>query len=752
MNTPRILVVDDDPVLLEALPETVRMRMPGVEVDVCESARAAIEHMTGTDYDAIVSDIKMPEMDGLALLHEVKERSSDTPILLITGHGEHDLAVRALRGGAYDFIQKPIDRDYFVASLQRAIQTRQLKRQLESHKQALARHASELERIVEERTHALVEANRAKDEFLRARDQALAEAQAAQRRLTFLSEASRVLVGSLDYSATLDQVARLTVPTLADFCVVTMIEGHLVFRHMACAHVDQGKQELLQTLYEHLAQLDTEGAHPLLDVVRTNQSTLYADLSELEPIAPQEVEYLEVHRTLGARSMMIVPLIARGRTLGVISLGMAESGRRYQEADLTLAEEMARRAAMAVDNARLYSEVREANRLKDEFLATVSHELRTPLTAILGWAQMLRSGQLEETTARKAINSIERNAKAQAHLIEDLLDISRIITGKLRLDVHPVELGPIIDAALDAVRPAADAKSIRLQKTLDYRAGLVSGDPTRLQQIVWNLLSNAIKFTPGGGCVQVRLERVNDQVQLSVSDTGEGIAQHFLPYIFDIFRQADSTITRKHGGLGLGLAIVRHLVEMHGGTVQAESAGEGKGSVFTVRLPLAGLRQMERSPEGDGGQQAALMKGLHLDHAPALDGLHVLVVEDEPETRDMLVAILTRCGAQVRASESAKRALETIQEWKPDVLVSDISMPGEDGYELIKKVRALGPERGGRIPAVALTAYARTEDRLRALSAGFQIHVPKPVEPAELAAVVASLAWRTGVEGVVKKG
>ena len=742
MPTPRILIVDDDLALLEALPDTVRTRMPRVEVDVSESARGALRFIRSTDYDAIVSDIKMPDMDGLDLLAEVRVLRPDTPMLLITGHGEHDLAVRALRGGAYDFIQKPIDRDYFIASLDRAIQTRQLRRQVEEHKAVLDRHASELERTVQERTRELLEANRQKDVFLRARDQALAEAHAAQRRLAFLADASRVLAGSLDYAATLNQVARFTVPVLADFCVVSLLKEHGGFRRVAVAHREAEKQELLQKLYEHLGQLSGAGAHPLLTVLQTHQPRLYADLDHVEPTSPEETEYVEVHRALETRSVMIVPLVARGRTLGVISLGRTWTGGPYGDADLALAEELARRAALAVDNARLYSEGQEANRVKDEFLATISHELRTPLTAILGWAQMLRSGQLDEATAIKALGSIERNAQAQAHLIEDLLDISRIITGKLRLDVRPLELTPIVEAALDAVRPAAEAKGIRLQKQLDPRAGLVSGDPTRLQQVVWNLLSNAIKFTPRGGRVEVQVDRVDSQVELAVRDTGQGIPPHFLPCIFDIFRQADSTITRKHGGLGLGLAIVRHVVEMHGGTVQADSSGEGQGAVFTVRLPLTGIRQAGSLLDGDEGRSGD--GSLRLDHAPALHGLQVLVVEDEPETREMLTAVLRRCGAEVRACASSNDALEILRQSKLDVLVSDIGMPGEDGYELIRKVRAMEQEHGGRIPAVALTAYARVEDRLRALSAGYQIHVPKPVEPVELAAVVASFAWRTG--------
>jgi CheY-like chemotaxis protein len=356
---------------------------------------------------------------------------------------------------------------------------------------------------------------------------------------------------------------------------------------------------------------------------------------------------------------------------------------------------------------------------------------------------MLRGGNLDDATAQRALSSVERNAKFQAHLIEDLLDISRIVTGKLRLDVRPVELAPVIDAALDAVRPASDAKGIRIQKTVDLRAGYVSGDPDRLQQVIWNLLSNAIKFTPKGGRVHIRLERVDSQVHIAVTDTGQGINPDFLPYMFDLFRQADSSITRSHGGLGLGLAIARHLVEMHGGSIHADSQGEGQGATLTVKLPLVAVRSIDEGAM-DGAERPAFQQGLSPERVPTLTGMHVLVVDDEPETRDLLVAVLSQCGAEVRASACTQDALDALKQWNADVLVSDIGMPGEDGYDLIRKVRAMESEYGRRIPAVALTAYARAEDRLRALSAGFQMHVPKPVEPVELATVVASFAWRMG--------
>ena len=390
------------------------------------------------------------------------------------------------------------------------------------------------------------------------------------------------------------------------------------------------------------------------------------------------------------------------------------------------------------------AEAEEANRLKDEFLATVSHELRTPLTAILGWAAMLTRGALAGDAARNAIEVIERNARAQAGIVNDILDVSRVITGKLHLNTRPADLAPIVRAAVNSLHPATTAKGINLSVSIDHTAGLIAGDPDRLQQIVWNLLSNAIKFTPEGGRVEVRLARVDSYVELRVSDSGVGISGEFLPHVFERFRQADSSTTRRHGGLGLGLAIVRHLAELHGGTARAESAGEGQGATFTVRLPAAAARDSHILPAG--GEAAALTgetgDGDVSSGVPDLTGLRVLVVDDEPDTLEVLCTVLNRHGANVRAAVSSDDALKAFAGWEFDVLISDLGMPDEDGFALIGRVRALSPGRGGNIPAAALTAYVREEDRLRALAAGFQMHIPKPVDPASFAAAVAGLAKR----------
>jgi signal transduction histidine kinase len=379
----------------------------------------------------------------------------------------------------------------------------------------------------------------------------------------------------------------------------------------------------------------------------------------------------------------------------------------------------------------------EANRMKDEFLATLSHELRTPLNAILGWVQVLRTGKLDAAAGIRALETIERNARAQAQLIADLLDVSRIITGKLRLELKPVELARIIDTALDGVRPAADAKAIELAVSLAALASPVLGDSDRLQQVIWNLLSNAIKFTPRGGRVEVRLAESGLNAIIEVRDSGIGIRPDFLPYVFDRFRQAESSLTRSHGGLGLGLSIVRHLLELHGGTVEVESKGEGMGTTFRVSVPLRGATADEPAAERPG----ALAQGVW-NLPDLLTGLQVLVLEDDADSRDLLVMALEQCGAEVTAFASVPEALASFDTAVPDVLVSDIGVPFEDGYSFIRKVRSRLPAQGGTVPAAALTAYARADDRLQALEAGFQTHLAKPVEPSELIAAVAHLAGR----------
>jgi signal transduction histidine kinase/ActR/RegA family two-component response regulator len=407
-------------------------------------------------------------------------------------------------------------------------------------------------------------------------------------------------------------------------------------------------------------------------------------------------------------------------------------------AELERANENERRAREVAEN---------ASRMKDDFVATLSHELRTPMGAILGWTQVLQSPNASKEDLAQGLEIIERNTKVQSQLIEDLLDMSRILAGKLRLDIQPVDLNRVILSAVDTVQAAAIAKDIRIETQFDPVATTVTGDPNRLQQIVWNLLSNAVKFTPRGGLVNVRLRHAGSHIVIVVSDNGAGIKPEFFPHMFERFRQQDSSTTRRHTGLGLGLAIVRQLVELHGGSVRADSAGENKGATFTVELPITAANHPAADASPDRKQPLALRRLSDLV-TPSLQGVQLLVIDDDPDTRMLFKRILDASGARVTLAGSAREAYARIRELRPNVILSDISMPEEDGFTLIKTVRSWPAAEGGATPAVALTAFASAEDRRRALLMGFQMHVAKPVEPAELIAVVASVAGITGRPGV----
>ncbi len=505
---------------------------------------------------------------------------------------------------------------------------------------------------------------------------------------------------------------------------------------------------------------------------------------------------LELVRSLGITAYTCYPLLAREQIIGVLCFGTRN--RHYFTSDeLILMQVVCDQIATALERSRLLAELqrqteelKQANRMKDEFLATLSHELRTPLTSMLGWTNLLRTRKFNEETTARALESIDRNTQSLTQLIEDILDVSRIITGKLHLKMQPMRLLPVIEAAIDTVRPAAEAKQIQIESSLDSSLGYVLGDTTRLQQVVWNLLTNAIKFTPNGGRVEVRLEMEMGQgalgighrasgngqrawvkkpipnsqfpipnsqcpipnaqfpmpnAQITVSDTGSGISPEFLPHVFDRFCQEDGKITRAHGGLGLGLAIARHLVELHNGTVKAESAGEGQGATFIIRLPLLTHIPNQRdkqslTPEAYRRQvQEAIVHSGEFDKLRSLDGICILVVDDEADAREFIATTLSQAGAEVITASNAKQAFELLQHQQPDVLISDIGMPGEDGYTFIRKVRKLDISQGGKIPAIALTAYAKVEDSLQAIQAGFQKHIPKPVHPDNLTAIVADL-------------
>jgi signal transduction histidine kinase/CheY-like chemotaxis protein len=420
-----------------------------------------------------------------------------------------------------------------------------------------------------------------------------------------------------------------------------------------------------------------------------------------------------------------------------------ETALRASEAE---SARLAAERARLLDNERAAREDAEmANRLKDEFLATLSHELRTPLTAVLGWARMLRSGHGDEKSLERGLASIERNATAQARLVDDLLDVSRIVSGKMRLDIRVVDLPAVVESAVEAVRPAASAKQIRLQTSLDPLAGPVVGDPDRLQQIVWNLVSNSVKFTPREGQVQVRLARSDAHVDIVVSDSGQGMAPDVVPHVFERFRQADSSSTRAHGGLGLGLALVKHLVELHGGSVAAQSAGPGQGATFAVRLPIR--VDAKRTPAADVPRRDGEATAATVSPNGSLEDVRLLFVDDEVDTLELFTQILADTGAAIFTATSVAEAMVQFEQRRPDVLICDIEMPGEDGYSLVRRVRGLAADDGGAVPAVAVTAYGRAEDRLRLLAAGYDRYIAKPVEPSELVAVIVALAKRSPRDG-----
>ncbi len=410
-------------------------------------------------------------------------------------------------------------------------------------------------------------------------------------------------------------------------------------------------------------------------------------------------------------------------------------GRVWSFRDITETRRLLESERAARDNAE------RASSMKDDFLATLSHELRTPLSALLGWSQMLRLPSASPAEVQRGLEIIERNTRTQKQLIDDLLDMNLIASGKLRLDIQPLMPASFIEAALETVRPAADAKGIRLTTLLDPAAGPIAGDPNRLQQVAWNLLSNAIKFTGKNGRVQIVLQRMNSHVEIIVEDTGIGITPEFLPYVFDRFRQADASSTRTSGGLGIGLAIVRQLVELHGGSVRATSAGPHRGATFTVELPRMAV---DEGPPGARTHPTAVQGAAQDFKRLNLAGIRVLVVDDELDARELVALVLSTCGADAITASTADEALTLVERLRPHVMVSDVGMPDVDGYELLRRVRALGRARGGGLPAIALTAFARSEDRTRALRAGFLMHIAKPVEPAELAAAVASIVGRAG--------
>ena len=731
-----ILMVDDSPTNLLAL-ETI-LEGPDRNLVRATSGDEALRYLLNDEVAVILLDVYMPGIDGLetAALIRGREKSRDIPIIFLTADstGNRHIA-KGYSLGAVDYILKPVEPDILRSKV--AVFVELFKKTEEIKRQAELLHEKNLE---------LENAN--------------------LERLGMLIELGQHLAAEHDPARVLEK-----------FCHAAR---EIVGAEHAGVGVLNGRARRLRYFFRSDLNETESGGAAATAAPRADEGVLGTLLKELHPLRLNELDAsLQATRLptpdRTARSFLGAPIFSSGQVFGWMYLTDKIGAEEFTEADERLAVTLSTQVAVAYENARLYTEaqrhatelqqeiaerkqaeeerarmlVREqaaraeaeaANRTKDEFLATLSHELRTPLTAILGWSHLLKTNKFDEPNTARALETIERNARSQSQLIDDLLDVSRIITGKLNLDVRPVELAAIVEAAIESVRPAVDAKAIQFEVTLDKSASQVSGDASRLQQVVWNLFTNAVKFTPEGGRVNVTLSRADDYAEVNVSDNGQGINPQFLPYIFDRFRQADGSTTRKHGGLGLGLAIARHLIEMHGGTIKAHSDGIDQGSTFSVRLPL---RTANRSPDVETESSSSMSNDNQPSFLsfPVLDGLRVLVVDDEADTRDLIATVLVRCGAEVRGCETASEALEQFREWTPDLLVSDIGLPGEDGYSLIKKVRAID-ERHAQMPAIALTAYASPEDRDRVLSAGFQMHIAKPVDPEELVTIIADVAGR----------
>lgn len=553
--------------------------------------------------------------------------------------------------------------------------------------------------------------------------------------MRFLNGISSALSFSLNRDSLLERVTHLAVPYLADWCFVDLVESESLFRRLAVAHASNNQENQANVL-QHVYELRSDEPHGTARVMQSGQPEIIDNVTESwRQSSLTNSTYLNTLHELGAQAYLCIPLLVHGRRLGSMTFAMAESGRSYGKAEVALAEELARRAALAVVNAQLYREAQEANRTKDEFLMVAAHELRTPLTTLVGYAHMLLATDMSDAAQQQALQRVEQESWSLVQIVNDIVDVSRVIAGKIQLDPRPLEISPIIETAAMAVRPAAEAKGIELIALNERCAGIITGDASRLQQVFWHLLSNAVKFTPAGGRIEIKASCPETHVRVEVRDTGIGINPEFLPFVFERFRQLDSSMTRQHEGLGLGLAIVRYLVELHGGHVRASSKGEGQGSTFTVDLPMVAAINLQT----DNGKP---YEALAVDDPTLLESLRILAVEKDEVTREYIATELARYGADVRASASAVEALTLIADWDPDVLVSDMSMPGIDGYALIRKVRKLDATRGNETPAVALTTHMRTTDRLRTLSAGYQAHLAKPLRASELALAIADLTGR----------
>ena len=724
-----ILMVDDSATNLLALQSI--LTAPDRNLVSASSGNEALRYLLNHEVAVILMDVYMPGLDGLETAEMIRgrERSKNIPIIFLTADstgGRH--LSRGYSLGAVDYIVKPIEADILRSKV--AVFVELFKKTQEVKRQA---------QLLEEKNLELENANLARLGMLIELGQQLTAEHDPQRVLENFCRSAKQIVQAQEAGVGL---LNLEDQSLQSYC------------HSGID--DETPQNGIPRIAQKAVKLLVKERRALR-------------LNESDPLLRVNAKSLDiVHSFLGA------PILSDSKVSGWVYLLNKLNETDFSEADERLAATLAIQVATAYENAQLYTdaqkhseelqleiaerkqaeeerallliseraaraEAEKVNRTKDEFLATLSHELRTPLTAILGWSHLVRTGKLEEEQLLRAVETIERNARSQSQLIDDLLDVSRIITGKLQIEPSSVDLCNVVSAAVEAVRPSFEAKEIEMETDMAQEACVVAGDANRLQQIFWNLFSNAVKFTPQRGKIKVQLKRSKSTLRVSVADSGIGINPEFVPYIFDRFRQADGSTTRAHGGLGLGLSIVKHLVELHEGTVEVKSEGQDKGSTFTVSFPAGSLQDQTAARESAIESKS---NGSLPESSTVLEGLRILVVDDEADSRDVVSAILTRCGGVVTCCENPSEALKVFKEWKPDLLVSDIGMPIEDGYFLIKKLRKLKMKLAREIPAVALTAYATKEDKARALAAGFQVHVPKPIEPGALIRSIAGVMGR----------
>ncbi|WP_437970702.1 response regulator [Sorangium sp. So ce260] len=703
-----LLIVDDAPANLAVI--IAHLEDEGFEIAIAQDGEEALERAELLRPDLILLDVVLvPGIDGFETCRRLKASAStrEIPVIFMTALADTADKVAGFEAGGVDYVTKPFQLDEVVARVRTHLAMHAMRRKIEAQNAQLQREIAmreqfesalrlahgALEQRVAERTVELAAANASLQEEIAER----------KRALVALRESQNLLRAVIDNSTAV--------------IYVKDAEGRylLINRHFErLFHVTEAST---------LGRTDDE----LFPPAQAGAFRAF-DRRVLDARTPLQAEEL-VMQDDGPHTYISIkcPLHdAAGEPWAVcgISTDITERKRAEEEREALLAREQAAR-----------EKAEAADRLKDEFLATLSHELRTPLTSIVGWAQLLRTGTLDAATTQRGCEAIERNSWAELQIIEDLLDVSAIVSGKMTLKAQPVCLASVLRAALDTLKLAADAKGVSVSLSLSPAIGKVWGDGGRLQQVVWNLLNNAIKFTPPGGRVAVSLEQVGATARIRVSDTGEGISADFLPLAFERFRQADSSIQRRRGGLGLGLSIVRHLVELHGGAVRGESGGPGQGATFTVDLPLLPVVEAPAATGiglARGGRGAAA--------SPVLAGMRVLVIDDAPDMRELMACLLSGAGAEVRVAGVAREGFDLVEPWRPDVIVSDIGLPGEDGHALIRRIRQLPAERGGKTPAIALTAYAGQSARDRTLSDGYQVHIPKPVDPATLIEVIARLA------------